>query len=209
MFQSRDVNLLRADVAENCRTWQRVCQREGLNVLITCTVRDDAYQAWLYEQGRTRPGVIVTNSRVATFHWDRAGLAFDFCRNVRGKEYDNSDRLFNRAGAIAEGMGFEWGGSWKNFVDLPHVQWSGEKKNITGAQIRQGVRPADMPKYYDEEDFGVIYKTIKEVPDWGKPTVQKLVDRKFLLGDENGNLNIPHEILRLYVVHDRAGVYGK
>ena len=84
MLNSRDINLLRADVAANCRLWLQLCQAEGLNVLVHSTVRDDAYQAYLFAQGRTRPGAIIINSPTPTYHWVEAGLAFDFCQNVRG-----------------------------------------------------------------------------------------------------------------------------
>lgn len=109
MLNSRDISKLRPDVAANCRKWMDLCKTEGLNVLITCTVRDAEYQAYLYEQGRTRKGSIVTNSKKPTFHWDKAGLAFDFCKNVKGHEFDDA-AFFKSASAIAKQMGFSWGG---------------------------------------------------------------------------------------------------
>ena len=89
MLHSRDVALLRSDVAANCRVWQERCREAGLNVLVTSTVRDQAYQEYLYQQGRTRPGAIITNGRVPTFHSDKVGLAWDFCKNVKGQEYSD------------------------------------------------------------------------------------------------------------------------
>ena len=105
MLNSRDIDRLRADVAENCRRWLERCGRAGLAVLVTNTVRDAAYQAWLYEQGRTRPGSIVTNGKLPTFHDVEAGLAFDFCKNVKGQEY--SDAQF--FAAVAAGRGVQAG----------------------------------------------------------------------------------------------------
>lgn len=52
-----------------------------------------------------------------------------------------------------------------------------------------------------------IYKTLKDVPTWGKPTVEKLVNKKAIQGDENGNLNISNDLLRTLVIHDRLGLY--
>ena len=121
MLHSRDVALLRPDVAANCRVWLDRCREAGLNVLVTSTVRDQAYQEYLYQQGRTRPGPIITNGRVPTFHSDKAGLAWDFCKNVKGQEYSDPD-FFRRAAAIAKGMGFSWGGDWHSFPDQPHIQ---------------------------------------------------------------------------------------
>lgn len=55
----------------------------------------------------------------------------------------------------------------------------------------------------------IMYKTIENVPDWAKPTVQRLVDQDILLGDESGNLNLSNDMVRTLVVLDRAGVFDK
>lgn len=149
MLNSRDVNLLRPDVAANCRVWQARCRAAGLNVLITNTVRDREYQEYLYQQGRTRPGGIVTNGRVPTFHSDQAGLAWDFCKNVKGHEYDDP-AFFRRAAEIAKEMGFSWGGDWRSFPDSPHIQWD-SRGQWTGSMILAGKLPPVMPLYEKEE----------------------------------------------------------
>ena len=55
----------------------------------------------------------------------------------------------------------------------------------------------------------VMYKTLENVPDWAKPTVQKLVDKGHLQGDQNGELNLTNDMTRTLVILDRAGVFGK
>ena len=50
-----------------------------------------------------------------------------------------------------------------------------------------------------------MYQKLENVPEWARPTVQKLVDRKALLGDENGNLSLSRDMVRILVVLDRAG----
>lgn len=52
------------------------------------------------------------------------------------------------------------------------------------------------------------YKTLEDIPAWGKPTVEKLVNKKAIQGDENGNLNISNDLLRILVIHDRLGLYN-
>lgn len=150
MLSSRDIGLLRPDVAANCRIWRARCRAAGLNVLITSTVRDAACQEYLYQQGRTRPGPIVTNGRVPTFHSDRAGLAWDFCRNVPGQEYSDPD-FFRRAADIAKDMGFSWGGDWRSFPDRPHIQWD-QGGRWTNAMVRAGSLPPAMPLYRTDEE---------------------------------------------------------
>ena len=151
MLNSRDVSLLRPDVAANCRTWLERCRAAGLNVLVTNTVRDRAYQEYLYAQGRTRPGSIVTNGRTPTFHSDKAGLAWDFCKNVKGHEYDEP-AFFRRAAEIAKAMGFTWGGDWRSFPDSPHIQWD-DHGQWTGSMILAGKLPPVMPAYEKEDNM--------------------------------------------------------
>lgn len=153
MLNSKDIGLLRSDVAANCRLWQEQCKEVGLNVLITNTVRDKEYQEYLYAQGRTRPGSIVTNGRTPTFHSDKAGLAWDFCKNVKGHEYDDS-AFFRKAAAIAKEMGFSWGGDWRSFPDSPHIQWDNHGQ-WTSSMILAGKFPPIMPLYEKEDGLNM------------------------------------------------------
>ena len=58
---------------------------------------------------------------------------------------------------------------------------------------------------YAKEEEIVVYKTIDDLPDYAKPTIQKLIDHGSLKGTEDG-LNLPHESMRIYVTLDREGV---
>jgi len=59
------------------------------------------------------------------------------------------------------------------------------------------------------------YNTLEEMPDWAKPTVQKLMDKKVLVGsgakkDPQGypaDLDLSLDMLKLLCINDRAGVY--
>lgn len=54
----------------------------------------------------------------------------------------------------------------------------------------------------------MVYDYIDEnMPGWARPTIQKMKDRGLLLGDEEGRLGLTDELLRIFVVNDRAGVY--
>lgn len=56
----------------------------------------------------------------------------------------------------------------------------------------------------------MIYNYIDDnMPDWARPTIQKLVDKKLLVGNETGELGLTEEMLKIYVVNDRAGLYGE
>lgn len=56
----------------------------------------------------------------------------------------------------------------------------------------------------------MIYNYIDEnMPEWARPTIQKLVDKGFLKGNDNGELGLTDDMLRMFVVNDRAGLYGE
>ena len=50
------------------------------------------------------------------------------------------------------------------------------------------------------------YDTIDQVPEWGKETVQKLIDKGILKGTDEG-LDLSYDMLRILVINDRAGLY--
>lgn len=53
----------------------------------------------------------------------------------------------------------------------------------------------------------MIYNYIdKNMPEYARPTIQKLVDKGILQGDENG-LGLTDDLLRVLVINDRAGLY--
>jgi N-acetyl-anhydromuramyl-L-alanine amidase AmpD len=56
------------------------------------------------------------------------------------------------------------------------------------------------------EDDEMVYKTLNDVPDWGRPLIKKLMDRKSLLGDGKGNINLPEASLKTLVILEREGV---
>ena len=57
----------------------------------------------------------------------------------------------------------------------------------------------------EDEDL-TRYNSIDEVPGWAQPTIVRLVERGFLRGDGTG-LDLSWDMLRIFVVLDRAGVF--
>ena len=210
MVNSRDLADLRADVRVNVESLLAMCERQGLHVLITQTVRDNEYQAYLYEQGRTRPGRIITDSKTTTFHGN--GLAVDFCKNVKGHEYDDPS-FFTNVAVIAKAIGFSWGGDWKSFVDNPHLQWDNHGKYTT-VMLRAGYTCPMMPAYQahkKEEDDGVDQATFdkmfavsmknyraelskQKVASWASAIWEKLTKRKVTDGTRPGDLITRQEV---------------
>ena len=50
------------------------------------------------------------------------------------------------------------------------------------------------------------FNTIDALPDWAKPTIQKMID-KGLLNGNGESLDLSLDMLRIFVVNDRAGLY--
>ncbi len=170
MFHSDELKYLRADVRVNCEKFLALCKEAGLNVKVTQTVRDDAYQKYLVSKGyasekATRP----------TFHSVKAGLAFDICKNVRGHEYDDAT-FFTLCGQIGKQVGFSWGGDWRKFPDRPHFQWDNHLR-WTGSMILAGKYPPEMEEYMTQADFNKMMDTYlaqkraeKNPSTWAKDT---------------------------------------
>ena len=55
----------------------------------------------------------------------------------------------------------------------------------------------------------MIYDYVDDnMPEWAKPTVQKLLDKGILVGDDKGRLGLTMDMLRIFVANDRAGLYN-
>lgn len=189
MLNSREIDRLRPDVAANCHKFVALCREAGYPVLVTGTVRDSEYQEQCYARG-------TSMSKVPSFHSVAAGLAFDICKNIKGQEY--SDNAFwAGVGAIGQKMGFEWGGSWKSFVDKPHFQWS-EHGKYTSGMIRAGKYPPPMPLYEEDEtvtqeQFETMMNTYlsrlaqQEPSEWSTGHRAWAEQNGLIQGDENGS----------------------
>jgi N-acetylmuramoyl-L-alanine amidase len=55
----------------------------------------------------------------------------------------------------------------------------------------------------------VIYNTLDEVPAYAKPTILKLISKGYLNGDGKGNYALTLDMIRVFVIHDRIGLYDK
>lgn len=54
----------------------------------------------------------------------------------------------------------------------------------------------------------VIYNYMdNNMPSWAKPTIQKLMDKGVLVGDDEGKLGLTMDMIRMCVVLDRAGLF--
>ena len=208
----RDINELLPVAQEACRLFLSECKKEKLDVLITETYRSQQRQDELYAKGRTEPGDKVTwtkNSR----HTSR--LAWDICKNKKGEEYSES-AFFASCGAIAKRLGITWGGEWKT-PDMPHFEVGKNWSYKGGGEMEKKIN--ELEKRLAELENEVIassaiievllekqpkrYHYTVEVPEWGRATVQKLLDEGIFSGAAADDLNLSEDMLRMMVIIER------
>ena len=64
-------------------------------------------------------------------------------------------------------------------------------------------------KYIICTNCDLAYYIDENMPDWAKPTVQKLIDKGALKENEKGELLLTNAMLRIFVANDRMGIYDK
>lgn len=127
--------------------------------------------------------------------WDKAG-------NIRENTVNNTIELTKYLMSVynipAENVIRHWDVNGKYcpqpFIGDDNTHWQSFKQRLT--------QPVKM-----EENKTMIYNTVEEVPEYARPTIQKLCDKGFLKGNETG-LNLSMDMIRIFVVLDRTGVFG-
>lgn len=219
----RDITLCHPELQEKAEKLVSSCKGYGLLIGIGECFRTVAEQDALYAKGRTAPGEIVTNAKGSSYsshhQW---GTAFDIYRNDGTGAYNNNDGFFDLVGTIGVKIGLEWGGNWKSPVDRPHFQlpyWG----STTAKLKEQYGTPDNFKKTWSDYDMSKddikaivkevlaeekekIYNWTLEVPEWARPTVQKLLDKEYLKGNEKGELQLTYNMLRILEIINRAGL---
>lgn len=115
----RDITELAEGAQEACKEHINACLRAGLDIFITETYRSQERQNELYQQGRSKPGKIVTNTRHSN-HTARRAWDISF----RSTGYTELSKFYT-AGRIAGLLDIDWGGKWKSNKDNPHFEYKG------------------------------------------------------------------------------------
>ena len=94
-------------------------------------------------------------------------------------------------------------GIYKGICDYLGIEYKLESEDKLVSreyeELNERLEKVENPMIYDYVD--------ENMPEWARPTVQKMMDKGFLKGDENGCLSLTDELLRVFVINDRAGVY--
>jgi len=135
MINSRKLEDLIPQAKERVERFIALCHEQGIDLLVTSTFRDNESQGELYEQGRTKPGKIVTNAKAGE-SWHNYRCAVDVVPLVNGKpNWDGSDPIWQTIGELGEQAGLEWAGRWHSFKELAHFQYTG---GLTLTDLKSG-----------------------------------------------------------------------
>ncbi|OBU86234.1 M15 family metallopeptidase [Chromobacterium subtsugae] len=131
---SRAISDLHPQLQPLAEAFLRRCRDQGVDPLLTCTWRSPAEQDALYQQGRSKPGPIVTRARAgqsahnAMLHGSPAALAFDVVPLQAGKPVWDADHPhWQVMGQIGLALGLRWyGAADAPFREYPHFQLTQE-----------------------------------------------------------------------------------
>lgn len=197
----RDLSELTSSAQTACRLLFQECYKAGIDfVFITETYRSQARQNYLYEQGRTRPGQVVTWTRSSNHTSRRAwDIAVAPPRNL----YDIS--TLAKVGAIAKKLGITWGGYWPaSQYDAPHFEIPTTWKMPNGYRLEGQVvvpissavkvqliiddkptlngKDDDLMRFTNDVTKGAVRDLIKQAVD------KKLIDTSWLNKFDAGTL---------------------
>ncbi len=116
----KTIATLHPRVAPYARALVHKAAGQGITIKIISGLRSYDEQAKLYAQGRSAPGVKVTNAGPG-YSNHNFGIAFDI-GVFSGRSYHAESPAYKAVGALGVDLGLEWGGNWKSIVDEPHFQ---------------------------------------------------------------------------------------
>ena len=112
---------LHPKIQNDVRAFINTAEDRGIFLRLTSGARTFAEQEKIYNQGRTTAGKIVTNAKAGdSIH--NYNLAFDVVEMQDKKTPIWRNDNWATIGEIGKSFGFEWGGDWRSFKDLPHFQ---------------------------------------------------------------------------------------
>ena len=157
---------------------------------------------------------------------NRNSLGVEMCSDIVGGKYTITPQTVDRAVELVKYLMAKYG------IDVDHVVrhydvtgklcpepwvrnpklWDNFKTMLTEKEVEDmteaQTRAIAKQEIANAEKAKKVYDTVDAVPAWGKATVQKLVNKGFLQGDDQGKLALTTDLLRLLVINDRAHLYG-
>lgn len=229
----RDVNELLPVAQTACRLFLEECEKEGLPVLITETYRSQERQDELYAQGRTKPGKKVTwtkNSRhTSRLAWDICKNVKG--EEYSDTEFFKAcGRIAKRLGITWGGdwstpdmPHFEVVAGYRTFGDGPISSCTDAIMTVPICPYEEGDEEMTIEERHKfnmlveqveklterveelQKKLPKVYHYTIDVPEWGRPTVQRMLDKGVFSGAAEDDLNLSEDMLRMMVVIERIG----
>ena len=133
-------------LAQKVKELARRLALEDISIRVTQGLRSWAQQQALYDQGRTKPGPIVTNCP-GGHSYHNLGMAVDVVpdfadRTPPAPDWNIHHPAWQRIVTIATDLGLQSGALWRTFKDWPHLQLVGRfpegAPNDEARQLFQG-----------------------------------------------------------------------
>jgi peptidoglycan LD-endopeptidase CwlK len=126
MINSRLIDDLTVEAQKVYCEFEKAMSNISVRYIITSTFRDQEMQDWLYAQGRTRPGPIVTHVKHSA-HQDRIAWDIAIINKSRRVSWDvkadvNQDGTpdYLQAVQVGTNLGLICGGNYTGWKDWPH-----------------------------------------------------------------------------------------
>ena len=127
---------------------------------------------------------------------------------------DSEDKIFAAIGNVGKIMA--WATSMTGDIFKNLGLWEEIKTKITESgdltmsqyeELKNMIKSLSVIVERLEASTEKVYNYTMEIPDWGRPTIQKLLDKGLYKGSSESDLNLPESLLRTLVINDRAGLY--
>lgn len=206
----RNIDELHKTARLACQLLFQEIHKAGIEVFVTETYRSQARQNYLYEQGRSRVGNVVTwtksSRHTSRLAWDIAASTLNGNTNI----YNTS--IIKKVGAIAMKLKIIWGGqpSWvkAGATDYPHFEvpanWSipkgyklegkvsiPTKSNVPITMVASVVQLPKVPLVVEDKDLEEELKLTNYIPkisDITSPTLKTSIVSMLKTAKSNGSI---------------------
>ncbi len=146
-------------------------------------------------------------------------LGVELCSRKRGEKYYFAPETVKNAQQFVRSLMKRYGIPMENVVrhydvthkncPAPFVEDAGAWQKFKAGLMEQAKEDNMTEKQVKQliEQSKTVFDTEEAVPEWGRATIEKLTKRGLLRG-EDGKLALTEEMLRVFVVLDRAGAFG-
>ena len=161
----------------------------------------------LYANPKRGDIVIFNHNGVFTHTGIVTGMDGDYFTTVEGNTSAGSAVVANGGGVCRKGYYISNLAGTK-FCRPDYETAESEEEIMSKEYTELKAEIAKLQADVNKLNSKMIYNYVDDnMPEWARPTVQKMMDKGFLKGDENGCLGLTDELLRVFVINDRAGVY--